>query len=55
VVEVAQRPEAEFDETVRAAAVQVHDEGDAARVVFERRVVETLPRREVVHVVVVPR
>ena len=42
VVEVAQRGEAELDHPVRAAPVQVGDEGHAAGVVLEARVVEAL-------------
>jgi hypothetical protein len=44
VVQVDQGFAAHLDDFVAAVAFHVHDEGDAAGVVFEARVVEALPR-----------
>ena len=42
MVEVAQRGDTELDHAMRGPPVHVDDEADTARVVFERRVVQTL-------------
>ena len=52
VLHVAQRPDAEVDDGTTANAVDVRDEGHAAGIVFEPRVVETRGGRKIgTHVV----
>ena len=45
VLEIAENAQAVFDDLVRLAALDVGDEADAAGILVERRIVETLRER----------